>query len=93
MWNSGFMSTKRAHRYRPPGSGHRGARVRVFSGRPLSGPPFQYCVSQRWVRGPFAVPSHPAFILCLPGSSLPSEFAWSQVATEKPRELKSREQE
>lgn len=28
MWNSGFMSTKRAHRYRLPGSGHKGARVR-----------------------------------------------------------------
>ena len=38
------------------------------------------CVSETG-RGPFAVSSYPAFTLCLPGFSLPSEFACGQAAT------------
>lgn len=56
MWNCGFESTKRAHHYRLPGSGHQGARVGVFSGCPLSGPPFHYSVSQRQVGDPLQSP-------------------------------------
>lgn len=56
MWNSGFVSTKRAHHYRLPGSDHQGAWVGVFSGRPVSRLPFHYCVSQRKVGDPLQCP-------------------------------------
>ena len=80
MWNSGFVSAKRSiiidSQVLATGCSGRG----FLRSPSLWAFMSLLCISEMG-RGHFAVSSHPVFTLCLPGSSLPSEFACGQMAT------------